>query len=86
MQKPVSPNIAELSAGLKACSEDLATRVETRRAAEREETACRNRLNELQQQFDAAVEQIRKAAPNDSDWGRKTAENQRLMAPVGADG
>ena len=36
--------------------------------AQRDETSARNRLNNAQKAFDAAVEAIRKDAPRDSDW------------------
>lgn len=44
----------------------------TTEAARREETACRNRVNELQKEFDAAVEAMRKdPAFKGTDWAAK---------------
>jgi hypothetical protein len=43
-------------------------------AAQREEAAATNRLNEAQHAVDAAVAEIRKGAPEGSDWSRKTMD------------
>jgi hypothetical protein len=42
--------------------------------ARREETAATNRLNLAQRAVDTAVAEIRKGAPNGSDWSRKTVD------------
>ena len=40
--------------------------------ARRDETAALNRLNAAQKAFDAALAEIRKAAPARSDWQQRT--------------
>jgi indole-3-glycerol phosphate synthase len=42
--------------------------------ASRDTTSALNALNEAQKAFDAAVAEIKKAAPRDSDWKRAERE------------
>jgi exonuclease VII small subunit len=43
---------------------------ERAKKASREETNCRNRLNEAQKKLDEVVGAMKKDAPRDSDWKR----------------
>lgn len=77
MSEPTpEPNIAELLS-------ELLMAYEVHRAAERRTAAARNeqctalnRVNSLQRQVDAAMENLRKISPRDADWMQ--AERKRL--------
>lgn len=45
--------------------------------AERRRTEALNTCNRLQKEFDEAVEEVRKQAPRETDWGRTNADYQR---------
>jgi len=64
-------DIAKLKQDLDAAVEAHADAVTAESIARNRETDARNRLNNAQKAFDAAVDEIRKAAPRLSDWGSR---------------
>lgn len=48
---------------------DLLSAVKALAQAQQSETSARNRVNNAQKAIDAAITEMRKEAPSDSDWG-----------------
>jgi len=63
--------LEELHADVQARRAELEDAIERERDASRETTAARNRFNEAARRFDAKVEEVRSAAPWDTDWSRR---------------
>lgn len=64
-KKPTFDELVKEVAQAGEALKDATTRVAL---AEREETNARNRLNAAQKAFDAAVLELRKSAPRNTDW------------------
>lgn len=64
---------------LLAATETLERAMQRERDATSESCACRNRVNEIQRALDAAMAELRKDAPRQSDWA-----DQRMRQKAGA--
>lgn len=63
-------SIGDLEQRVKAAKERLEEATATTEAARREETDRLNAYNEACKEFDAAVAELRKQAPRETDWQR----------------
>ena len=62
--------LADLACDVAKATTALADAERETSFARSRETSARNDLNAAQRAFDAAVAEVRKAAPRDSDWAR----------------
>lgn len=62
------PSIATLVANLTAATAALCEAEKKESFARSDRNNCINRLNEAQKALDAAIEKLRKDAPQSSDW------------------
>lgn len=67
----MSKSISELHQAVVSATEAHQSAQSRASIARNEETDARNRLNEAQKAFDAAVAEMRKQAPRDSEWKRE---------------
>lgn len=68
MQGAMSEAITEVA----QYTERLLIMGEQTNRARRDETDCRNRLNQAQKKVDELIATLKKQAPRDSDWKRET--------------
>ena len=62
------PSLADLEKALNAATEHFRSTSARAAAVRREETDATNRMNDAQKAFDARIDEMRKAAPQGSDW------------------
>lgn len=74
--------LAVIEEEMTKAEKELEERVRQSEAARRDETSARNRLNNLQKEFDVQVLKRKKDAPRDTDW----ADSKRNWTPGGEAG
>ena len=63
--------LVDILAELEQAKTDLAFADNKLSDVRAEHTAALNKVNRLQKEFDAVVDEMKKSAPRDSDWKRK---------------
>ena len=70
--KFVPENLGLLQTQLLEATQKLEVAVAESRAASRAENDARNQLNRMQKQFDTAVDEMKRHAPQQTDWATRS--------------